>query len=409
MIRLAVELYGELVGFLNGHDRRTFDFEATTEAVERLGLGSTDLSVSVPLLTRQVSAKAGRRRNFFAELLPEGNALENLANSARVDTTDVPALLESFGRDVAGALQIYNPANQGEPRTPSKEQVSNLEIADLLKNTQNQPLGNRPRLGRTSLAGVQEKIVLAKASSDWHQVFDGYPSTHILKPVSTVYPSMIFDEEYGFRICKALGLTNYDAWLESFGDSTAFVVQRFDRTNEEFPGRIHQEDMNQALGASGNQKYQEYGGKITLLRIAKLLSEYAEPGSRSRLLVQVTAAQAMGNLDMHGKNISVFHSIKHGISLTPAYDMVPQRHLDSGGAMALAINGKYLHSQITKADLISEGMSWGVADAAKTVNQTLEKVLAYVKNNEPAKGSAEGLNDDIECFTSNLLADEPTG
>ena len=60
-----------------------------------------------------------------------------------------------------------------------------------------QPLGNARRGGKTSLPGVQPKIVLAHTTTGWVRVEDGYPSTHILKPVIEKYPTMIFDEEFG--------------------------------------------------------------------------------------------------------------------------------------------------------------------------------------------------------------------
>ena len=64
-------------------------------------------------------SRAARRRNFFAELLPEGTALDNLAAEIRVSTDDTIALLARFGHDVAGAIQIYDPEGPGEPRTPA--------------------------------------------------------------------------------------------------------------------------------------------------------------------------------------------------------------------------------------------------------------------------------------------------
>ena len=111
MADLRVELYGELVGHLVGTDRRTFDFVTDLNAIGTFGLGSTVLSESVPFELVANRGRAGRRRNFFAELLPEGTALENLAAQLRVSTDDIIPLLAQYGRDVAGAVQIYDPAH----------------------------------------------------------------------------------------------------------------------------------------------------------------------------------------------------------------------------------------------------------------------------------------------------------
>jgi HipA-like protein len=85
---------------------RIFDFVADPAALEKYGLGSQVLSVAVPLLRSSTGGKADRRRNYFAELLPEGESLERLASDLRVPTNDVLRLLAQFGGDVAGAAEI---------------------------------------------------------------------------------------------------------------------------------------------------------------------------------------------------------------------------------------------------------------------------------------------------------------
>ena len=239
MADLRVELYNEVVGHLVGTDRRTFDFVADENAIEKFGLGSTILSESVPFELVANRARAGRRRNFFAELLPEGASLDNLAGKIRVSPDDVIALLAQFGRDVAGAVQLYDPEAPGEPLTPSAVAVAAAGIGRMLANTGLAPLGNRPKTGRTSLAGVQDKIVLARKENNWFQVLDGYPSTHIIKPPSLRHPTITFDEEYGFRAAKAAGLTTLEAWIEDFDGTPGLVIERYDRSPDAPLGRIH--------------------------------------------------------------------------------------------------------------------------------------------------------------------------
>ncbi|TDW28424.1 type II toxin-antitoxin system HipA family toxin [Cryobacterium psychrophilum] len=406
---LRVELYGELVGHLVGTDRRNFDFVATKTAIERFGLGSTILSESVPFDLISNRSRAARRRNFFAELLPEGTALDNLAAEIRVSTDDVIALLAQFGRDVAGAIQVYDPEAPGEPRTPALSPVDAAAVGQMLTNTQAAPLGNRPKSGRTSLAGVQDKIVLARQNDHWFQVLEGYPSTHIVKPSSVRYPTITFDEEYGFRAAKAAGLTTLDAWIEDFGGMPGLVIERYDRSPNAPQGRIHQEDMNQALGASKNEKYQEFGGKVSLKRIADALGRDGDRASVEQLLRLLTVSQAVGNLDMHGKNISMLHLPDGSTRITPAYDVVPQTHLDSDGKMALAINRNYVHAAITIDDLIAEGESWNVRMPRAIITSALEAVNLFVGSENPVGNAYAGLQDDIVRFTRNLLDGRPTG
>ncbi len=409
MADLRVELYGEFVGTLVGTDRRTFDFVTDKNAIEKFGLGSTILSESVPFDLVANRAKAGRRRNFFAELLPEGTALDNLAAEIRVSPDGVIPLLARFGRDVAGAVQIYDPAAPGEPRTPSLVAVDAAGIGRMLANTQLEPLGNRPTTGRTSLAGVQDKIVLACNDGNWFQVLDGYPSTHIIKPPSLRHPTITFDEEYGFRAAKAAGLTALDAWIEDFAGTHALVIERYDRSPDAPLGRIHQEDTNQALGASKNEKYQEFGGKVSLKRVANVLGRNGDRASVEQLLRLLAVSQAVGNLDMHGKNISMLHLPDGGTTITPAYDVVPQAHLGSDGKMALAINQRYLHAAITLDDLTAEAESWKVRSPRTIITETLDAVAGFVHFESPAEGAYSGLQEDISRFTRNLLDGRATG
>ena len=409
MTDLRVELYGQLVGYLLGDNRRTFDFAADKNAIEKFGLGSTILSESVPLDLIANRGKAGRRRNFFAELLPEDTVLDNLAAEIRVSTDDITALLAQFGRDVAGALQIYDPEAPGEPRKPDLAAVDAAGVGRMLANTQAAPLGNRPKSGRTSLAGVQEKIVLARKGDHWFQVLEGYPSTHIIKPPSVRHPTITFDEEYGFRAAKAAGLTTLDAWIEDFGGIPGLVIQRYDRSPDAPMERIHQEDMNQALGASKNEKYQEYGGKVSLKRVADILGRNGDRHSVHQLLKLLTVSQALGNLDMHGKNIGMLHLRDGSTRITPAYDVVPQTHLDSDGKMALAINGKYMHSVITVDDLVAEGQSWKVRSPRGIITEAIEAVHTFARSESPVENAHPGLQDDIARFTRNLLVGRPTG
>jgi hypothetical protein len=140
----------------------------------------------------------------------------------------------------------------GEPKQPALEPLSSAGVAGLLEHVQDNPLGNKPSGGKTSLAGVQDKIVLARTGEGWNRVIDGWPSTHILKPASRDYPTSIYDEEFGSRFAQAAGLTSFPTWIEEFAGVPAVVIERYDRSPDAPEGRIHQEDFSQVLGAAGS-------------------------------------------------------------------------------------------------------------------------------------------------------------
>src|SRR6185312_16434472 len=105
---LVVELYGTPVGMLAG-TWRTFDFLPDPAAVARFGLDSPVLSVAIPLVAVAVRSRKDRQQNFFRELLPEGRMWTRLAQQAGLVEQDAIGLLRAYGRDVAGALQIWDP------------------------------------------------------------------------------------------------------------------------------------------------------------------------------------------------------------------------------------------------------------------------------------------------------------
>jgi serine/threonine-protein kinase HipA len=408
MADLVVELYGTKVGVLAG-PWRTFDFLTDPTAVDIFGLNSTILSAAIPLTAVQTRARKDRRQNFFRELLPEARMLSRLAQQAGVSDLDVIGLLRWYGRDVAGALQIWDPDVPGEPKQPALEPLSPLGVADMLTHVQRDPLGNRPTTGKTSLAGVQDKIVLAHAGDGWNRVVDGWPSTHILKPQSRDYPTTIYDEEFGARVARATGLTSHATWIDEFEGVPAVVIERYDRSSDAPQGRIHQEDFNQVLGTSGNQKYQKHGGRVSLERVARVFSTVGNRDSLRRLFALVVVSVAIGNLDLHAKNISLVHSPDGSMALSPAYDLVPQAHLPNDGEVALAIGGEYRHAALTFEHLAAEGRAWGLSSAAALAGDTLSTVHHLAKTQTPHPRAQPGLADDIVRFTSNLLAGRAIG
>jgi serine/threonine-protein kinase HipA len=407
MADLRVELYGQLVGHLVGTDWRTFDFRPTRQAVERFSLGSTILSEAIPLELVPTRARAERRRTFFAELLPEGRVLTRLANAIDAREHDVVRLLAAYGRDVAGALQIYDPGRPGEPRTPHTTPLDDDGVARLLRDVQARPLGNAPVTGKSSLAGVQDKVVLARVDGRWHQVHDGFPSTHLVKPVPDAHPTLIFDEEYGTRLTRRAGVTTSFAWLQDFDGTPGLVIERYDRTAA--GERIHQEDFNQVLGARGDQKYQAISGKVSLRRVAAVFGARGDQSSLGRLLDQVTVAVGLGNLDLHTKNLSLLHPLDGPPALAPAYDVVPLRQHANDGQVALAVDGEYQHAAFTADHLVAEAESWGVRDPRPQVLALLARLRAAVEEEEPDARAHPAIRDLIDGFTRNLLSGSPVG
>jgi serine/threonine-protein kinase HipA len=192
----------------------------------------------------------------------------------------------------------------------------------------------------------------------------------------------------------------------------AVVIERYDRSPDAPQWRIHQEDFSQVLGAAGNQKYQKYqkyGGKVSLERIARVFSAAGDRDSLERLFKLVVVSVAVGNLDLHAKNLSLLHLPGGAMTLSPAYDVVPQAHQPSDGEVALAVGGEYRHAAITLDHLVAEGRTWGLAEAADLAEEILTIVLQLANTQAPHKQAYAGLARDIAGFASNLLAGRAIG
>ena len=414
MSRLNVELYGTVLGTLTQKEK-WFDFEVSHGAFERYQLSSTIISLAVPLNLRYTASQKKRSGNFFAEFLPEGRNYEWLAQSLPYSERTLYGMLRKYGKDIAGALTIYDPEDPVYPVKAETELVDGKNIRYLLEHMPQEALANSPDSGKTSLGGVQGKIVLAKKGASWYRVHNGYPSTHILKPVVPEYPTLIYDEAFCMQMAYISGLTRHPVWIENFDGADALVIERYDRNNNPEGGRVHQEDFNQALGAHGLEKYQEYSGKVSARRIAQTLARFGAEEDVAKFASQLVFAVAIGNLDMHAKNVSILHFPDETIALAPTYDQVPLRHQTTDGRMALAINGEYRHANISLPDIVAELASWccgSFSDEAKTVtfiNKCLETYRNALNDTLPNEKAYPDLKEDISSFITNLLSGNVTG
>ena len=414
MSKLNVELYGNIIGTLT-QGGKGFDFETHPDVFEAYKLSSTIMSLAVPLLLKYTGVQKKRSYNFFSELLPEGRNYDWLMQSLPYNERTAYGMLRKYGKDIAGALSIYDPDDPASHAEAVAEPVDAKEIRYLLEHMPQAALANAPDSGKTSLGGVQGKILLAKKGESWCRVHSGYPSTHIIKPVAQEYPTMIYDEAFCMQMAYASGLTNNPVKIESFDNLDTLVIERYDRNVEVAGHRVHQEDFNQVLGAGGSEKYQEYGGKVSAKRIAQTLARFGREKDVEQFAAQLVFAVAIGNLDMHAKNISILHMPDETITLAPTYDQVPLRHQNSDGKMALSIDGEYHHANISLKKIVTELISWRCrcfTEEAQTeafTGQCLETYADALNKVTLSEKACPAIKTDINSFISNLLAGRNTG
>jgi serine/threonine-protein kinase HipA len=355
----------------------------TEEALGRWPLNTPLLSCSLPLDSRPADALP-----FCVGLLPEGQALQALAEQARLPVNDAFSLLARYGRDVAGALVIVPGDEEPDQGEFGVEPYDGKTLAGAVAELDDFPLGAHED-SELSLAGIQDKLLLVRmADGSWGRPTGGRPSTHILKRDDLRYPGLIEAEAHCLMLARAAGLTTIDAELTELAAYPCLIVSRYDREVEgEEVRRIHQEDLCQALaidprGSHGRAKY-ERAGRPSLRQAAQLLDTHAANSAAEldRLVAMVAFTVLIGNADAHGKNLSLLHPDPEHVSLAPLYDPVPTMlwpPLRSEAAMA--IGGQPMLPDVGFADVVREAVRWPhpAERAARTAAETIETVLAAV-------------------------------
>lgn len=404
--RLRVVLYGTTVGHLERQGPRAV-LRWSPDAEQRWGLRSRALSASL----RVGEDSADLSESFFGALLPEGEHIARLAREVKVDRGDLVGLLAEVGADLAGALRIVGTkvVPQREPET-----LSTAEVSALLDRADGFLLGG----GGSALPGFQRKLTLTREDGTWVRGNGLVPSTHILKPVAPDARGAVEAEGYALSVARHVGLTKMDSWVERIGTRWVLVIERYDRHRlGSRVERLHQEDAAQALGIpwGGNEKFQQNDSRASLRAVAGLLdrggSVFAERSAdRLQLLRYAAFNIAMGNTDAHAKNFSLLHDESGATSLAPIYDIAPLA-LAYGATTRLSmwVSGVQHLPDVTRDDLVSEGVAWGLTDtaAAAAVDETLATMVEATRI-LPVHDSIEAhVPGYVRGQAQNLLAGKP--
>lgn len=323
------------------------------------------LSPSLPLvhdaqLTADVHSAAVRQ--FFQNLLPEGQALDAAANVNKLSKSNLIGLLHALGRETAGALvlTLENAAPSSERMAP--RHLPKEELSQRIRQRPHLPFSVWDNKVRLSIAGNQDKLAVYEKAGEWYLAeSDNLASTVILKPepLNTGMTGLTTNEYLCMRLAKVIGLPVPETRLE-FIPEPVLAIHRFDRRHDaqdtELVHRIHCIDGCQALGLPVDFKYERpYGDArdvrdirdgASIPRFFQLLQNQEivfEPAkSISQFLQWIIYQVLIGNTDAHAKNISFFCE-NAGLSFAPWYDMVSvlafsQHNLEDSLAMAIGDN-----------------------------------------------------------------------
>jgi serine/threonine-protein kinase HipA len=341
-MKLEVLMNGELAGTLShALESHLYAFRYSDDWLSRTS--RYVLSPTLPLVAEEGGAHelhSAFVRQFFANLLPEGQALDDAARTLSVSKANLMGLLVALGGDTAGALQLRVPGAEPSAAEPLRV-LSHEELSERIRVRPYQPISVWDGRVRFALAGYQDKIAIYEDDGGWALV-DGnrLASTHILKPepVSAQLEGLTGNEFFCMRLAHRAKLSVAEVALVHVPEPV-LVVKRFDRARtSDGIARLHIIDGCQALGLTSALKYERpYGDTrdvrelrdgVSLPMLFALLERSPRSVVERLALLRWTIFQVLiGNTDAHAKNVS-FHVGREGLSLAPAYDLVCGRVIE---------------------------------------------------------------------------------
>jgi serine/threonine-protein kinase HipA len=181
-----------------------------------------------------------------------------------------------------------------------------------------------------SLPGAQAKTAFYRdpQTGRWGVPGGRTPTTHIIKPCIPGFDGLVENEHLCQDIAARLGMLAARSSVLML-DQPYIVIERYDRLppapGTEFPRRIHQEDVCQALSLMPTRKYQEDGGP-GISQITTLIRRLsAEPEADvERFLKANMFNWLIGGTDAHAKNYSFLIDAGDAMRLAPLYDLSSQ-------------------------------------------------------------------------------------
>jgi serine/threonine-protein kinase HipA len=325
MTALDVYLHGRRAGTLQRRSHAKLEFAYAGDWVEG---ESAAISLSLPVRAEPYGHDACAP--FFEGLLPEGEFLKAIARTLHVSAGNPFQLLSAIGGECAGAVSV-GPADGGPPgsvRTPIRW-LSEQQLSELLAQLPQRPLlaaldeGEEGDGIRISLAGAQDKIGVLVRGGRIGLSRGIPPTTDILKAPIPGVADAIANEAFCLHLADKAGLDAAVAEPRAAASHEYLLVNRYDRDGEARDGRIHQEDLCQALGLVPAVKYESEGGP-RVADCATLLRGVCSAPARDVIafLDALLFNFLIANNDAHAKNYSLLLDGPESIRLAPLYDLI---------------------------------------------------------------------------------------
>lgn len=314
----------------------------------------------LPLQEGPILPRVGTAPGCISDAAPDSWGQRVILNRrfghAAQDTADLGLLdyLMESASDRIGALDFQASATEYVPRLGGSVALSELaESADRVdRNIPLTPALAEALLRGSSIGGARPKAAIEDGSRQL-----------IAKFSSTSDPFPVVQGEYiAMRLAQLTGLNVAKVELSSAMDKHVLLVERFDREPD---GQRHA--MVSALTMLGLAEHQaRYASYADLARIAR--ERFTEPDATLReLFARITFNILTGNTDDHARNHAAFWNGRE-LTLTPAYDICPQRRGGGEARQVMAIGeDDWRYSQLE-----------GCVERASTYHLTEEAARAII-------------------------------
>jgi serine/threonine-protein kinase HipA len=286
------------------------DQDVTFAYVE--GYGGEPVASTLPV-GRTVTEAGMRAPAYFAGLLPEGETRRRgLARTLHVSEDDELGLLLHLGADTIGDVQLVEsggtlPALSHSDEATDFSQVSFAQLWLPGDPSQRAAIpGVQPKLSyqsRSLIGGRAGRVILKFSPDDrWHGV--------------------LHNERLFMAAAMNAGLRAPAVEVVEDRDGVrALAVTRFDRSWRDGGLVRHaQEDASQVLGLRPSQKY-DPDARTVIRALSELCT--APPVAARDLLHQMLYSYAVGDNDLHAKNLSIGQDPSSGVwAVTPVYDVL---------------------------------------------------------------------------------------
>ncbi len=312
---------------------------------------------------------------FFENLLPEGSFLDLISRTTKIDRNDRFAILAALGEDLPGAVALA-PGSAPGPALEYDGDTYEAQIATLADG----PI-------RFSLAGTQLKFSVYEREGKLVFRAGGVGGRSIVKLPHSRYPSVPENEYTCLRLAEAVGVDipqialirtenveGIPVSVEELKDTYSFVTSRFDRNSAD--GKIHIEDVAQALGAPPGRKYDFNFDTVVNLVVNSVLEDERE-AAIEQLVKRSLVNVLIGNSDGHAKNWSLIYRDGVHPALAPAYDVLSTIPYIHNHDVGLKIGGSQQFREVNEGAYLRLAKRVGISPefVARAYWQTLEAAL----------------------------------